>query len=442
MACFMKAARGKPGNESPMTSIQYKIIERADALRETLAHLKGHRSLALDLEMENQRHHYGLHVALIQISTPDHRNYIFDPLTGLDLKPLGVIFNDPQVELIVHDADFDRRACRQVYGWQLIRVFDTKIAAQLCGFRKFGLASLLQDLLNIQTDKKFQKIDWLKRPLPREALDYAARDTASLHTIKEMLTRKLLELGRLDWAHEEFKRAEKLEPVVDVTPLHYRIKKSSLLPPRQLTILGYLTRFRDEVARSLNRPAHYIIRNDLLFSMAVQPPATIQELRQVRSLHPALYRDNLAGRFLEAVRRGQTAREETHPNLMKRPRSKGGYEQRLKAMQAWRTLTATPYGLEPYLMLANDVLQWCARHPDQAMPPEVASQIRNWQKKIVWESFLRHFPPSPPGLRWAGPPAPRLPPSSRLSGRSGLQGTSRGAGPNQSAELINAPPLV
>ena len=231
-----------------MEAIRYEIIDRADTLRSALACLKGRRCLALDLEMENQRHHYGLHVALIQISTSEHHNFIFDPLAGLDLAPLNAIFSNPQIELIVHDADFDRRTCRQVYGLNLINVFDTKIAAQLCGFRKFGLASLLQDLLNIQTDKKFQKIDWLKRPLPKEALDYAARDTASLHTLKDILTGKLVELGRLAWAREEFQRAELIEPAPDLTPPHHRIKQSALLTPRQLAILGALTRLRDEVA--------------------------------------------------------------------------------------------------------------------------------------------------------------------------------------------------
>ena len=273
----------------------------------------------------------------------------------------------------------------------LNNVFDTKIAAQLCGYRQFGLGSLLQDLLNIQTDKKFQKIDWLKRPLPREALDYAARDTASLHALKEILARQLTELGRLDWAQEEFKRAELLEPVPDLTPPHHRIKQSALLTSRQLAILGSLNRLRDEVARSVNRPVHFIIRNDLLVRMAIQPPATIQDLRQIKSLHPALYREHIAQSFLEAIRRGQAAPEEIHPHRMKRPRLKPGYEQRLKAMQAWRALTAAPYGLEPYLMLSTDVLQWAARHAGEPMPPDVAAQIRTWQRKIIWERFERQF---------------------------------------------------
>ena len=111
----------------------------------------------------------------------------------------------------------------------------------------------------------------------------------------------------------------------------------------------------------------------------------------MKSLHPAMYRDSLAQRLLAAVRQGQSAPEEAHPHLIKRPRSKPGYEQRLKAMQAWRALTAAPYGLEPYLMLATDVLQWVARHADQPMPPDVAGQIRTWQRKIVWERFERQF---------------------------------------------------
>jgi len=63
-------------------------------------------------------------------------------------------------------------------------------------------------LLNIHGDKKFQKSNWLRRPLPTEALDYAARDTASLHALKDILARRLAELGRMDWAREEFLAAE------------------------------------------------------------------------------------------------------------------------------------------------------------------------------------------------------------------------------------------
>jgi ribonuclease D len=177
----------------------------------------------------------------------------------------------------------------------------------------------------------------------------------------------------------------------DLTPPHHRIKQSALLTPRQLAVLGALARLRDEVARSVNRPVHFIIRNDLLLQLAARPPATIKELRQLKSMHPVIYREPTARRLLEAVRQGRSAPEEIHPHLVKGPRSKSGYEQRLKAMQAWRALFAAPYGLEPYLMLSNDVLQWAARYSDRPMPPEIAGRIRLWQRRIVWPSFERQF---------------------------------------------------
>ncbi len=370
----------------------YEVIATAPAFEAALRHLRGQTPLALDLEMENQRHHYGLHVALVQVSTPGRRHFIFDPVAGADVRPLGALFADPGVELIVHDAEFDRRACRTVYGWRLTRVFDTKIAAQFCGYRQFGLANLLQNLLGVQTDKKFQKMNWLKRPLPTAALDYAARDTASLHALRDLLERRLVELGRLDWVREECRHAgEDTPPEPDPPPLHHRIKHSALLTPRQLAVLGALAEFRDGLARELNRPVHFIIRNDLLLEMAIHPPATAEALRRIPSLHPSLYRGRLPHAFLDAVRRGQDAPEEQHSSRRLRARSIPGSDERVKAMQAWRALLAAPYGLEPYLMLANDVLQWAARHPDQPMPPDVAAQIRDWQRPLAWEPFRRRF---------------------------------------------------
>ncbi len=369
----------------------YEYIDTPPAFQAFLRATQPAVSLALDLEMENQRHYYGLHVALIQISTPGHRHFIIDPQVGLDLAPLAALLDNPAVELILHDAEFDRHACRAVYGWNLPTVFDTKIAAQLCGIRQFGLASLLQNLLAIQTNKKYQKMNWLKRPIPRDALDYAARDTASLHALKDLLGQRLAALGRLEWAREEFRLAAAAEPAADPLPAHHRIKKSALLTPRELAVLGAVVAFRDTLAQELNRPAHFVMRNDLLIPVAQTPPGTLEALRALRGLHPALYSAQHGLRFLEAVRRGQAAPEEMHTSRRPRARSKPDYEERLKAMQTWRALFAAPYGLEPYLMLANDVLHDAARHPDRPLAPEAAAQLRAWQRPLVWEPFRRHF---------------------------------------------------
>ncbi len=382
----------------PMSEpIHYELIDTPPAMAAAMAALAPATSLALDLEMENSFRRYGLHIALIQVSTPDRKNYIFDPLSGIDIPSLGALLTRQATELIVHDADFDRRACRQVFRWTLTHVFDTKIAAQLAGFRQFGLGSLLQELLGIQVNKKYQTFDWLKRPIRRDALDYAARDTASLHDLKAILVQRLTELGRLAWAHEEFLRLEIQEPEAPAGPVHHRIKRSSLLSPRQLAILGALAGFRDQVARRLNRPVFYIMRDPVLLQFAVHPPADANALRAIRGMHPAMYRPETMAQFFEALARGRAAPEETHPFRKKRPPVKPGCAQRLKAMQDWRRQAAAPQDLEPHLLLSNDLLQWCARHPGEPPPAAIASELRQWQRELLWKDFQGKFnvPDSP-----------------------------------------------
>ncbi len=372
-------------------SIHYELIDRPEAMREALAALAPVSSLALDLEMENSYRRYGLHIALIQVSTPDRRHYIFDPLSVIDIQQVGALLTRSSKELIVHDADFDRRSCHQVYQWTLNHIFDTKIAAQLAGFRQFGLGNLLQELLNIHVNKKFQTFDWLKRPIRKDALDYAAHDTASLHELKAVLVSRLTDLGRMAWAQEEFLRLNTIEPTEPASPAHYRIKKSSLLSPRQLAILGALTAFRDQVARRLNRPVHYIMRDPIVLQLAAQPPADENAMRSIRGLHPVMYRADTIRQLFETIARGQAAPGDLHPIRKKRPPIKPGYTQRLKAMQEWRRQVAAPLDLEPYLLLSSDILQACARHPGEALPPPIASQLRHWQKELLWKEFCEKF---------------------------------------------------
>ena len=199
-------------------SIRYSLIQSNKDMRQALERIRSFKSLAVDFEMENNYHHYGLHVALIQISTPEKDTYIFDPLSEINVLPIGELFSDSSIEIVVHDIEFDKRACFQVYGWTFRNIFDTKIAAQFCGYRKFGLGYLLEELLSVKTNKRFQKIDWLKRPLRQDALDYAATETSFLHALKDILKDKLVETGHLEWAREEFQYHEKRVHVEMVAP--------------------------------------------------------------------------------------------------------------------------------------------------------------------------------------------------------------------------------
>jgi len=374
--------------EPPLT---YRWIDHPHAFEEALAQLKTTPTLAVDFEMENHQRRYGLHLALIQFSTPDARHYIIDPLAPIPVARLDELWNRAEGELIIHDADFDRRACRQLFGWVLRRVFDTRVAAQFCGMRHIGLADLIRELLGLQIDKSFQKGDWMKRPLSPEALQYAARDSAMLHDLRQALLERLQALGRLEWMQEECRRGEEPPPPEPEEPFHYRIKRSSLLSPRQLAVLGAITAFRDRLAQHLDRPIHYVMRDEILLGLAQSPPDDARIVRQLRGIHPALKRSDFSEAFMQALREGQAAPEEEHPTRQKRAPIKSGFGDRLKAMQAWRVALAAPFDMEAFLFLSNDVLKWCAAHPGEKPPHAIQHEIRDWQRAIAWQPFREHF---------------------------------------------------
>jgi ribonuclease D len=380
-----------------MSEKPYILVADDASLADAVAHLRAFPLLALDLEMENNFHHYGLHVALIQVSAPDGANIVVDPLAGLDLDPLGRLLTDPGVELILHDSDFDRRTCREIYGWRLTRLFDTKVAAQLCGIRQFGLAPLLSSLFGVATNKKFQRLDWMRRPLREDALEYASSDTRHLFELRRVLLERLEALGRVAWVQEECARQERDVDWNDRPALHHRIKGSAKLTGRQLAVLAAMVAFRDGLARRMDRPAGFLIPDRRLMEWAVTPPASVEAVRAVPGLPRALYRTDQASALLEAIAAGTRAPEDQHPKWQRRGEPPvRGHEQRLKAMQQWRAEKAAPLDLEPYLILPNDVLEWRARHPGRPYPEEVASQIRTWQRNLLWRDFEAAFPDEPP----------------------------------------------
>src|SRR6476646_11482251 len=218
-------------------TVQY--LDTTEQVELFLDDLTGVRELALDTEGASF-HRFIDRIYLLQISTRE-RSAIIDPLPIGMPKGLGEILQDKNVEVIVHDADYDLRLLHQDYGWHVNHIFDTRIAAQLLGIKAFGLAALLEQFFDVKLDKKHQRADWSLRPLPPGMLDYAAQDTKYLLDLRDELKAKLEKLGRSEWAKEEFIRLEgtKWEDD-DGSGAFLRIKGARDLTRRELALLREL----------------------------------------------------------------------------------------------------------------------------------------------------------------------------------------------------------
>src|SRR3954465_1220524 len=219
---------------SPARTESAEYLDRVEEVDRFLDEISDAKELALDTEGASF-HRFIDRIYLLQLSTRE-RSAIIDPL-GMPVPPgLGALLEDPKVEVVFHDADYDLRLLHQDYGWHVTSIFDTRIAAQLIGLKAFGLAALLEKYFGVKLDKKHQRADWSMRPLTEGMLDYAAQDTRYLLDLRDRLKDELERLGRWSWAKEEFERLEGTQFADDGDGAFLRLKGARDLNRRELAL--------------------------------------------------------------------------------------------------------------------------------------------------------------------------------------------------------------
>jgi len=351
--------------------------------------ISGVREIAIDTEGASF-HRFIDRIYLLQITTRD-RSAILDPLPIGMPKGLGAILEDPAVEVVFHDADYDLRLLHQDYGWNVNRIFDTRIAAQLLGIKAFGLAALLEQFFNVKLDKKHQRADWSLRPLPPGMLDYAAQDTRFLLDLRDQLRSRLEKLGRLEWAEEEFARLEGTKWEEDDGSLSFlRIKGARDLTRRELALLRELVPWRDSVAREVDRATFRVMGNEVLLEIARTAPKTVKDLSTLKGM-PRGILDRGASAILGAVQRGLEVAEEHLPRF---PRSakwerEDDFDSRVAKLKAVRDAAATRLLLDPGVLCSRERLEAIARaRPQKPKDLEDVPGIRRWQIAEMGAEFV------------------------------------------------------
>ena len=259
-------------------------------------------------------HRFVDRIYLLQISTRE-KTAVVDPLPIGVPKELGALVEDPSVEVVFHDADYDLRLLQQDYGWQIRNIFDTRVAAQLLGIRAFGLAALLERYFGLKLDKKHQRADWSMRPLTKDMLDYAAHDTMYLPDLRDRLKEALEGAGRWSWAREEFTRLEgtRWGPTTTGTAF-MRIKGARDLNRRELAVLRELVTWRNAVAGEHDRATFRIIGNEPLFEIIKTLPRDKATLGAIKGM-PRGILESRGSELIAAIERGLAVPEADLPRF-------------------------------------------------------------------------------------------------------------------------------
>jgi ribonuclease D len=365
-------------------------LDTADAVDRFLSSLVSVRTLALDTEGASF-HRFVDRIYLLQLSTAQHEAVI-DPLPIGTPKRLGALIEDPQVEVVLHDADYDLRLLHQDYGWQVRNLFDTRVAAQLLGIRAFGLAALLEQFFGVKLDKKHQRADWSMRPLTADMLDYAAQDTRHLLGLRDRLHEQLERKGRWHWAKEEFQRAEGTRWDADAAEGAFlRLKGARDLTRRELGRLRELVKWRDSIAAELDRATFRVAGNETLLDLARLAPTTREALFAVKGFPRGMH-EARAQEALQAIARGNAVPDSVLPRFPKSARwdREADFDERVARLKTVRDAVAADLDLDPGVLCSRDRMEAVVRRkPRHVEELETIPELRAWQREVLGPDFVK-----------------------------------------------------
>ncbi|MDY0191507.1 MAG: HRDC domain-containing protein [Desulfuromonas sp.] len=376
--------QAQPETTIPILTTSREVAQLAQDLRQLSV-------FAVDMEADSM-HSFQEKVCLIQFTYHSNTEHtvLLDPLAGADLAPLLPVLADPKIRKIFHAADYDVRCLYRDCNIEIRGLFDTMIASQLLGTERVGLADVLNKYFSITLDKKYQRADWSKRPLPLPMCEYAAEDTRYLHQLALILEKELQEKDRLWWAQEEFELLEAARFQVKQGPAFLYFKGAGALTPRGLAVLEALLSWRDGEAQRRNCPPYKVLGNKTLLSLAHICPSSLDELNQVDDFAPRLI-ERYGRACLNALQPALQIDASELPSFPRTERLKrdAAVDNRLNKLKRWRQAKASKLELDAGILINNAILESIARHtPKNAEQLAHISGIKSWQQRVLGTEIL------------------------------------------------------
>lgn len=361
-------------------------IDTQAALRAWAERCHEARRVAVDTESDSF-HRYREKVCLIQM-TALGQDVIIDTLALSDIEVLRPLFEDKERIKIFHDACYDLVCLRRDFGFECAAIFDTMVASRLLGEQSFGLGHILLQRFGFHADKRFQRSDWGQRPLAADQVSYARYDTHYLHQLADILTSELRDIGRWEWAQEEFSRipdsAGRIEPrAAEPDPDGFwRIRGVRRYTPEVQGRLRSLHLVREEIAQKLDRPPFKVFGNAVLLDLALDPPGALSDFEP----RPGLRRSGIERFGAEIV----GALKRSKPVYGDPPRPRPRHNGRLldhrarrtyEALRRVRRRVAEKLGLDPEVALGNAVLEQLAQAQVHTIEELMAvPELQGWRK--------------------------------------------------------------
>jgi ribonuclease D len=324
-------------------------------------------------------------LCLIQLASPDLEAMIDPMAPGINLAPFWKLMADKSVVKVFHAARQDVEIVYAAAGIIPEPLFDTQVAAMVCGFgESVSYVNLVKKITGVDLDKSSRFTDWSRRPLSEHQLTYALADVTHLRHVYRHLRNELDKSSRADWLSEELATLTDSKTYEQHPEEAWRRLKLRVKNRRALGVLMELAAWRERLAQSQNVPRGRIIRDEALYDIANQSPTTPEKLAELRTLSDGFARSSRAKEILEAVRAGLARDPMSIPQINHAQPMSPEATATAELLKVLLKASAAKFKVAPKLIATSEDLERIALEAE----PDVAA-LRGWRRNLFGEDALR-----------------------------------------------------
>ena len=303
---------------------------------------------------------------------------------GVDLAPVMALLADPDVLKVFHAARQDIEIFYHLSGKIPAPIFDTQVAAMVCGFgESVSYETLVAQIAKATIDKSARFTDWARRPLTKRQIEYALADVVHLRAIYEDLAERLKKSGRSGWLDEEM--ATLTDPAtyeLDPREAWKRLKTRSH-NPRYLAVLRELAAWRENEARDRDLPRNRVLRDEALLEISAHLPKTKAELARLRSVSKGLAEGHMGSAVLKAVAAGLAVPAREAPEPPPRLETPSGAKPVVELLKVLLKAKCESHGVAQKLVASSADLERIATDDKAAVPA-----LHGWRREVFGEDAL------------------------------------------------------
>jgi ribonuclease D len=361
-----------------------RLITETAELREFCSALAEAKFVTVDTEFMRERTYWPI-LCLIQLGGPDDAAAVDALAEGLDLSPVYELMRNEAVLKVFHAARQDLEIFHKNMGAMPKPVFDTQVAAMVCGFGdQAAYDTLAAKLAKAHIDKSSRFTDWSRRPLSERQLQYAIADVTHLRVVYEKLQAKLQKNSRAEWLTEEMQLLT--DPATyDTEPLEsWRRLKPRNPSQKLLRVLRELAAWRESEAQRLDIPRSRVLRDESILEIAAHAPTDAEQLARTRGLSRGMVEGKQGAAILAAVQRGLESKDDVESDRQNNSQRIVAPPAVTDMLKVLLKLKCDLEGVAPKLIASSREVELIAADDNADVPA-----LRSWRREIYGADALK-----------------------------------------------------